>query len=491
MPNAKLKIANRKSQIARSKVAMHDTRHIDSSHDSTARLSRLGPTARPVSPERPRNPEPIAMNPSLKITRRDFVKNTGAALATGVAAGAFPAFAAEGANEKINLGFIGVGGRGLFHLSQFKEMPDVRVAAVADASEEKRNRARAAAPEARLFRDFRALLDLREVDAVVVATPDHWHAIPTLLACQAGKDVYVEKPLGHNIKEGRAMVNAARKFNRIVQLGTQQRSGPHWIEAVNLVQSGQLGKISLVRTWNCWDLKSVHADMGNPPDGEPPPGLDYDQWLGPAPARPFNPRHYDFYFYYFWNYSGGMLSAWGVHLFDIVTWAMGPAIQSVTTTGGKFVFQDARQTPDTAAVLFECPNYVFTYELRHGNGRPPFSDMDHGIEFYGTEATLFINRSNYWLFPERQRTNPKIVQAQDMELAHKRNFIDCIRSRERPNSDVELGHLGSIPGHLGNIAYRVGRRIRWDGAQESIPDDPQAQALLGRTYRAPYLLPEV
>ncbi|MEK7676403.1 MAG: Gfo/Idh/MocA family oxidoreductase [Verrucomicrobiota bacterium] len=431
------------------------------------------------------------MNEKSGITRRDFVTETGKALAVGATLGTLPAIGAQGANEKINLGFIGVGGRGTDHLRQFAKMDDVNIVAVADASEEKRNRAKATAPAAQLFKDFRQLLELKQVDAVVVSTPDHWHAIPTILACQAGKDVYVEKPLGHNIKEGRAMVRAARKYNRVVQLGTQQRSGPHWIEAINRIKSGELGKVSLVRTWNCWDVKSIHADMGNPPDSDPPPGLDYDQWLGPAPKRPFNPRHYDFYFYYFWNYSGGMLSAWGVHLFDVVTWAMGPAIKSVTTTGGKLVFKDARETPDTAAVLFECPDYVFTYELRHGNGNPPWGRMDHGIEFYGTKASLWINRAGYSLFSEEERPDPRKVNGQDMETPHKRDFLECVRSRKRPNSDVELGHLGSIPGHLGNIAYRVGRRIAWDAERETIPNDAQAEALLGRTYREPWVLPKV
>jgi len=431
------------------------------------------------------------MNELSRITRRDFVKRTGEALAMSAALSTMPALGAPGANEKINLGFIGVGGRGYDHLKQFTRMDDVNIVAVSDASEEKRNRAKAAAPAARVFADYRQLLELKDVDAVLIATPDHWHAIPTLLACQAGKDVYVEKPLGHNVREGRAMVQAARKYNRVVQLGTQQRSGPHWIEAVNLIQSGELGKVSLVRTWNCWDIKSIHADMGNPPDSAPPPGLDYDQWLGPAPKRPFNPRHYDFYFYYFWDYSGGMLSAWGVHLFDIVTWAMGPAIKSVTTTGGKFVFKDVRETPDTAAVLFECPDYVFTYEVRHGNGKPPFGEMDHGIEFYGTRASLWINRAGYWLYPEDERTNPRKARDQGTDTQHKRNWLECIRSRKRPNSDVELGHWGCLPGHLGNIAYRVGRKIIWDGEKETIPNDPQAEALLGRTYRAPYVLPKV
>ena len=431
------------------------------------------------------------MKETKVITRREFVKRTGETLAVGAAWSAMPALNVRGANEKINLGFIGVGGRGFDHFNQFLAIKDVNVVAAADVSEAKRDRAKAKAPGVRVFNDFRQLLELKEVDAVVVATPDHWHAIPTLLACQAGKDVYVEKPIGHNIKEGRAMVQAARKYDRVVQLGTQQRSGPHWAEAVQRIKSGELGKVSLVRAWNCWDIKSVHADMGNPPDAPTPAGLDYDMWLGPAPKRPFNPRHTDFYFYYFWNYSGGMLSAWGVHLFDIVTWAMGPTIKSVTTTGGKFVFQDVRETPDTAAVLFECPDYLFTYEVRHGNGKPPFGEMDHGLEFYGTKASLYIDRSGYWLFAEDERTNPTKVRAQDMEYPHKRNFLDCIRSRQRPHSDVELGHLGCIPGHLGNIAYRVGGKIQWDGERESIPNNSQAEALLGRTYREPWVLPKV
>lgn len=431
------------------------------------------------------------MNELSRITRREFVKRSGQTIAVGAALGAAPSLGAQGANEKIGLGFIGVGGRGSYHLKEFSEMNDVNIVAVADASAEKRNRVSAAMPKVKTFQDYRPVIEAKDVDAVVVATPDHWHAIPTILACQAGKDVYVEKPLGHDIKEGRAMVQAARKFNRVVQVGTQQRSGPHWIEAVEMVKSGQLGKVSLVRAWNCWDLKSMHADMGNPPDAPTPPGLDYDQWLGPAPLRPFNPRHYDFYFYYFWDYSGGMLSAWGVHLFDIVTWAMGPTINSVTTTGGKFVFDDARQTPDTCAVLFDCPGYAWTYECRHGNGNPPWGGMDHGLEFYGTQAALWINRYGYTLFPENDRAHPRVVQGQGMEVQHKRNFLDCIRSRKRPNSDVELGHLGSVPGHLGNIAYRVGARIQWDGQRETIPNNPAAEALLGRTYREPYTLPRV
>jgi len=433
------------------------------------------------------------MPSNQSMTRRDFVRAAGSVLAAGAALKGAPAVGALGANEKVNLGFIGVGGRGQFHVRQFSRMSDVNIVAVADVSETKRNAAASIVKNRKVlkFKDFRRLLERKDIDAVVVATPDHWHVIPTILACQAGKDVYVEKPLGHNIKEGRAAVRAARKYNRVVQVGLQQRSGPHWIEAINVIRSGKLGKINLVRTWNCWDIRSNGGDMDNPPDSDPPPGVDYDMWLGPAPKRPFNPRRFDFYFYFFWDYSGGMVSAWGVHLFDIVLWAMGPKILSVTTTGGKFVHKDMRDTPDTASVLFECPEYVLTYEMRHGNGNPPWGGMDHGIEFYGTEGSIWINRAGFTFFPEKDRSHPVVVKNQGMDIPHKRNFLECVRTRKRPNADVEFGHLASIPGHLANIAYRVGRRIGWDGANETIPGDTEAQALLGRKYRPPYLLPKV
>ena len=434
------------------------------------------------------------MHGKSAMTRRSFIKAAGGALAAGAALKGAPAIGGIGANEKIGLGFIGVGARGTDHLRGFMKMDDVNIVAVADCSRSKRDAAVAKVKNSKVqaFEDYRKLLDLKDVDAVVVATPDHWHVIPSIHACQAGKDVYVEKPIGQNVREGRALVKAARKYDRVVQLGVQQRSGPTWIEAVDMIKSGKLGKVSLVRTWNCWDLKSIHADMGNPPDQPTPPaGVDYDLWLGPAPKRPFNPRHFDFYFYYFWNYSGGMLSAWGVHLFDVVTWAMGPTINSVTTIGGKLVFKDARDTPDTAAILFECPNYVFTYEVRHGNGKDPFGGMDHGIEFYGTQGTIWINRNGYTFFPESDRNNPKQVPDRGLDQEHRRNWLDCVRSRQRPNADIELGHLGCIPGFLGNISYRVGRRIKWDGEKETIPGDREADNLLGREYREPYVLPRV
>jgi predicted dehydrogenase len=435
------------------------------------------------------------MTERREVSRRSFIQQTaGSTLAACLASGAAPALGAIGANERINLGFIATGDRNSFHISQFKDMPDVGIVALCDVDRSHLEKAAASLDgKPAQFEDFRKVLEMKEVDAVVVAPPEHWHAIPTIMACQAGKDVYVEKPLGHNIKEGRAIVDAAKKYNRIVAIGTQQRSGPHWIEAVEIIKSGKLGKISAVRCFNQWGINSMGGKgmqgIGNPPDSDPPEGVNYDRWLGPAPKRRFNPNRFHFYFYFFWDYSGGMVSAWGVHLHDIVLWAMGYDIRAVTCTGGNYVFKDNRETPDTAEVIWECPNYTFTYSVRHGNGRAVTGDMDHGIEFSGTDASLFINRKEYRIYPEDAPEKPTVVKARGMDIPHKLNFLECVRTRKQPNADALTGHLGTIPGYLANISYRVGRKIKWDAEKETIPGDEEACKLLTRTYREPWHLP--
>ncbi len=433
------------------------------------------------------------MGKNTLVSRRQFIQRSGSALALCLAAGTAPAFGGLRANEKVNLGFIGVGDRNRFHLRHFGHMPDVRVAALCDV-----DRSQLDAAAARLdsktarFKDFRKLLEMKEIDAVVIGTPDHWHAIITITACEAGKDVYVEKPLGQNIREGRAVVQAVQEHNRVVAVGTQQRSGVHFVEAVDAIRRGELGKISSVRCWNAWGLQDIQSGsiegIGNPPDSAPPADVDYDMWLGPAPLRPFNSNRFHRNFYYFWDYAGGMISGWGVHLFDVVLWAMGNNFHEVNTTGGIYVYRDNRETPDTAEVVFTCPNYVLTYSLRQANSRPVTSDMDHGIEFYGTEASLFINRREYRIYTEDAPTEPVMVDGAPMEIPHKENFIDCVRSRQKPHADVETGHLASIPGHLANISYRVGRPIRWDAENETILNDEEASDMLGRVCRPPWHL---
>ena len=228
--------------------------------------------------------------------------------------------------------------------------------------------------------------------------------------------------------------------------------------------------------------------MGHPPDSDPPPGVDYDTWLGPAPKRPFNPRRFHFYFYFFWDFSGGMVSAWGVHLFDIVAWAMGHDIRSVSADGGKHYFPDMRDTPDTAAVTFDCPGYTLLYTLRHANGLPIYGGMDHGIDFHGDRATLRVNRAGFHLVQEGDRERPAFVAESGSDLFHKKDFLECVRTRATPHSDAEVGHRSSIFGHLANIALRTGRRIRWDGQAETIIGDGEAARLLTREYRSPWTL---
>ncbi|MBX7257230.1 MAG: Gfo/Idh/MocA family oxidoreductase, partial [Candidatus Hydrogenedentes bacterium] len=323
------------------------------------------------------------------MTRRTFLRSAAAATALTMAARRGYA-----ANNQIRLGHIGTGGQGGMHVGLLSQMEDVKIVAVCDVDESHRNRAaEISGQNPDTYSDFRKVLERKDIDAVVIAPPDHWHVPIALMACEAGKDIYVEKPMCHNVREGQLLVAAAKKHGRVVQVGQQQRSGTHWQSAIERIHAGELGKITMVNAWNTWNPKEMFSDLGNTPDEPTPAGVDYDMWLGPAPLRPFNPKRFHGTWYFFWDYSGAMISAWGVHLFDIVAWAMGPEIESVSTVGGKIAHNDMRETPDTAECIFQCPNYVLTYSMRHGTGWRPFGDMDHGIEFLGDKATLQINRA--------------------------------------------------------------------------------------------------
>jgi predicted dehydrogenase len=329
--------------------------------------------------------------------------------------------------------------------------------------------------------------------------------LATVEACKAGKDVYVEKPLSHDIHEGQIVVEAARKYNRVVQLGTQQRSGIHFQKAAEIVQSGALGKISFVRTWTYGN--NFPKGIGNPPDSDPPTGLDWDFWLGPAPKVQFNvnrwvgvnPKGWAT-FRYFWDYAGGMMTDWGVHLIDIVQMAMqveGPRV--ISSLGGKYYDQDNSQTPDTLEVSYEYenPSFICVYEHRWDNANSMYG-KGYGIQFHGTDGTLFVDRSGFELFPETRRRNDKVVGlAPEMKMSsmnnsgydHVRNFIDCVKSRQRPISDVEIGHRSTSACLLGNVSYRSQQRLGWDVAnQRLISGGPDAEQHLSREYREPWKL---
>jgi predicted dehydrogenase len=418
----------------------------------------------------------------------------------GVAASALSYGRILGANDRVHVGLIGCGGRGRYVARLMRDAPGVAFGAVCDVYAPNANKAREwAGPGARALGDFRRVLDLKEIDAVLVATPDHWHAIPTLLACQAGKDVYVEKPLAHSIREGRAMVEAARRYNRIVQAGTQHRSAAHLAEAARIVQAGELGQVRLVRVWNYFSM--FPAGIGREPDSEPPEGLDWDFYLGPAPAVPFNRKRFLGTFRWFWDYAGGPITDFGTHRFDTVHQIMGvDAPRSVSAAGARFSLSDAGEMPDVLQATYEYPGFVLSYEacclnghglggrtpgVRYYNARGP-EDRPHGMAFYGTGAALFADRIGFEIYPENERTARRQVAGADATPEHARAFVECVRSRKRPPADVEAGHRATAVAHLGNIAFKTKKKLRWNAEAGDFEGAPEAGALLFRKPRKPW-----
>jgi predicted dehydrogenase len=445
-------------------------------------------------------------------SRRSFIKRSlagvaGAGLASSSPAAAMQSAASSGrvagANRRVRIGLVGCGGMGTADLrdmlrngAQLVALCDVDDAQAAKAKDFA-SREFSQTPDL-VTRDFRRVIERPDIDAVVVATPDHWHALVTVMACEAGKDVYVEKPLSLSIGEGRVMVDVARRTNRVVQMGTQQRSAPHFSDAVDYVRSGKLGKIRVVKTWAYQDW------MGNiprVPDSDPPAGVDYDQWLGPAPKRPFNKNRFHFNFRWYYDYSGGLMTDWGAHMIDIANWGMNViAPKSAVSIGGKFGFpDDAEETPDTQQALWEFDGFSMIWEHATAIGQGPYM-RDHGVAFHGNNGVLVVDRGGWEVLAETETPSgaPKHYRmageprrgtgGTDSHLAHVKNFLECMDSRARPRSDVEIGHNSMIACHLGNIAYRLGRRVAWDVAGEKMIGDAEAQALVTRPYRAPWAL---
>jgi len=442
---------------------------------------------------------------SGKMQRRDFLRKGTMAVLAGTRLKGAATFAQDSpgpaisANDKVTLGFIGMGRMGQSNLKTFMKHPEVEVAAICDVYGTNLDAAaRIAGPTAKTLKDFRHLLEMREIQAVVVSSPDHWHPLHTILACQAGKDVYVEKPVSVCVEEGRRMVDAARRYQRIVQVGTQQRSGVHFQKAVELVRSGYIGKVSFIRTWNYGN--SFPDGIGNPPDGDPPQDLDWDLWLGPAPKVRFNPNRFGVHpdrwssFRWFWSYAGGMMTDWGVHLLDIVQWAMnveGPS--EIVAQGGKLYLQDNRETPDTLQVTYQYPGFVCVYENRECNGAR-LDSHGYGICFHGSQGTMFLDRAGFEITPEKTAKGVSLCEplseksSNNHNLAHSRNFLDCLRSRQLPICDIEIGHRSSSVAQLGNIAYRTSSHLFWDPRAEKFRRNKQAKKLLSAKYRKPWKL---
>jgi predicted dehydrogenase len=424
----------------------------------------------------------------------------------------------RGANDRVRLGFIAVGNRGDQVLDGFLPHQDAEVVAVCDLLPAYLDfAARKIGRPVKQLKDYRALLDLREVDAVVISTPDHWHALQTIHACQAGKDVYVEKPVSLTVTEGRRMVEAAKKYRRVTQVGLQRRSAPWIREAADLVRAGEIGKVTVVRAFhiqNEWP-----TGIGRPADSQPPADFDWEAWLGPAPRKPYNKNRTFYRFRWFWDYSGGQLTNFGVHYLDVIQWALGQdSPTSVTAMGGLLSgMDDNREVPDTLEVMWMYPGGTLATFSQYNASAAPAGLNNGQIEFRGTKGTLYLRSNGYTIAPDATKRHefpvntpldrtigrpwrnetvrviePKKVDgADDTTTLHARNFIDCVRSRARTNCDLETGHRSTSGPLIGNIAYRTRMHLEWDGRAERFTNHAAANRLLSYEYRAPYRLPAV
>jgi len=419
------------------------------------------------------------------LRRRDFMRG---ALGGGVSALLTPKLlrAAPGANERINLAVIGCGGMGMRHIEALAVNPRCTIAAVSDCFRPRYENAMGvietlSGSRPAGYQDFRHVLDRKDIEAIFSPTPDHWHPLMTILGCQAGKDVYVEKPASPTVAEGRAMVEAARRYGRIVQLGTQQRSMTIFQEAIRLIHSGVLGQITSA---TCW--LSINEWMPGETVQDPPEGLDWDMWLGPTPYYPYSPqRHYGYMGCH--DYArGGQLTNWGVHLIDIVHWAIGQDQPlSVQALGGSYRGGTGADNYETVEVLWEYPGCTVTWEQRHHQN---YNGRGYGIRFQGTGGQLLIDRNTFEVLPV-EKGIPKYIGEPERSWAHPphhNNFFDCIKSRKLPAADIEQGHRSTTSVLLAGIALKLGRKLIWDGRQERFVRDEQANRLLTRSYRPPW-----
>ena len=415
-------------------------------------------------------------------SRRGFLHSSLLTASALTAAGA-----ADQPNKKVTLAVVGVKSRGRDLLRGFSAFPDVEIAYVCDpdlnvvpgalkAMSEKHKRVPT------VVQDMRKAFEDKAVDAVVVATPDHWHALATIWACQAGKHVYVEKPVSHNLVEGQRMVEAARKYKCVVQVGTQRRSAAHIQEAAEFVRGGALGKIPFARAWIAGSRKSI----GKVADGKPPEKVDYDLWLGPAPERAFNANRFHYNWHWNWDYGTGEIGNNGIHGLDLIRLLMGlDAPKRVSSGGGKFFYDDDQQTPDTQQVSFDFDTCSVVWEHRIW-AKTGVRNQGFGVELVGEKGTLVVDGAGWHV----EQGAEKSVKATPFESEHQRNFLDCIASGKRPNADIEIGHHSTRLCHLGNVAHRLGRTLRFDASTQTITGDAEATKMLGRTYRKGFEVPD-
>lgn len=433
----------------------------------------------------------------MKNSRRKFLQNSSAWLAgtafAGISTRSFNNLApAHSPNDRIRLGLIGCRNMGFGILNQCLAQPNVECAALCDVDDSILTQRSAEVEKKQgkkplVYKDFRKLLDNKDIDAVIIGTPDHWHCYMTVAACQSGKDVYVEKPMANSIGECDLMVKAVRKYNRVVQVGQQQRSGPHWQNAIDSIKQGKIGQLRKTQIW-----ANFNYGVGQPllPDEPVPPGIDFDMWLGPAPARSFNKARFHGSWRMFWDYGGGLLTDWGVHLMDIALWAreVDYAPLSVNAFGANFSHKDrAHETFDTMSVNYQLKDYIISWEHTAGTQNGPWN-KSYGLAFIGNDATIVINRDGWELIPEKENGKDKVPELAkqpggEHHRQHVQNWIECLRSRKDPVCTVETGRMAALYTHMGNIAARTQSRLVWNNDASNFMHNDAANALLMPAYR--------
>lgn len=440
------------------------------------------------------------------MNRRDFIqKSTLSAIGLGLSplfGNAYGSvYGPTAPSNKIKVALIGCRSMGFADLRTFLDYPETECVALCDVDDEWLHK-RAADTEKitgkkvpHLYKDWRRVIDNKDVDVVIIGTPDHWHCLPTLAACEAGKDVYVEKPLANTIEECDLMVKAARRYGRIVQVGQWQRSDPHWDEAAAYLKAGGIGRVRTVKVWAYQDGKPT---LPIQPDTVAPAGVDYDMWLGPAPRRPFNPYRFHYNFRFFWDYAGGLMSDWGVHLLDYALEGMQAGLPPrVFGSGGKFAYpHDAMETPDTLMATYAYPEFNIIWDHACGINHGLYNRKE-GLAFYGENGTLVLDRAGWEVIPVVAGKTPRMEAVPFRKgegkglYNHVGNLLQCVKSRELPAADIAIGARVAKMAHLANISCRVEREVRWDDTARCFTGDREATSLAKAVYRAPWSLPKI
>ncbi|MDB4116227.1 Gfo/Idh/MocA family oxidoreductase [Flavobacteriaceae bacterium] len=435
------------------------------------------------------------------MKRKEFIKQsvliTGAGMTYPTYASLLNRSAIIGANDRLRFGAIGINGMGWADTKALLKVPNVELVAICDVDqnvlEKRKTELDKKGISVKIYSDYRKLLEQKDIDAVVIGTPDHWHALMMIHASEAGKHIYVEKPIGNSIGECRSMVGAQERYGNVVQVGQWQRSQQHFQDAVNYIKTGVLGPIRTVKVWCYQGWMRPDPIVAN---SAPPKGVDYKSWLGPAPIIPFNSSRFHFHFRWFWDYAGGLMTDWGVHLLDYALLGMEASLpKSIVGLGGKYAYPNlAEETPDTLTTLYEFDNFNLVWDSAMGIDNGSYG-RDHGIAFIGNNATLILNRGGWEVIEERQSENKvakPLVKPSDNGLdKHAQNFIDAIRSNtpQSVNCSVQQGAHVATVAQMGNISYRSGQKVVWDQNASQFTDSAINREYLTSKYQNGYLLP--